>query len=114
MDQNKSISELSVKQLEEIAQGIYNGEIFTDRHCSAVEIPIVFMPIALMTTEQWDKIITSDAGMIYEYLHAAGPRGINGNPCFFSMKLLTTGQANQVLKMLEDIGAKEKKEVEYG
>jgi len=90
--------ELSEEELREIAEGIYHGRIFCDRQVhTPQEIPMVFMPLALMDDKGRASMILQDANFVYEYVEKAGPRSINGMPCFFSMRFLTTDQAKKVL-----------------
>lgn len=87
------MSKLTSKTLEElkqIAMDIYDQKIFIDRYCtSPEEVGMVFMVIMLGGLSDKDEEYRNDIGLIYEYYSEAGPRGINGKPCFTSLKLLS-------------------------
>jgi hypothetical protein len=90
----------TIQELQEIALGIHKGLIFTDRHVRIwQELTIVFMPLLFMMEDQTDKL--GDVGMVYEYIEKAGSRGINGYPCFMSMRTITQEEAKQVVAYVE-------------
>ena len=72
------------------------------------QVKMTFMPIVLGAfNDLQDQIIndprfpknTHTIVMFYEYLSEAGPRAINGYPCFFSCNLLMDKDAKKVLKL---------------
>lgn len=76
-------------ELKALAMDIVDGKVFTDQMLtSGVDIPMVFMPIILGGLKELTEEEKKDVAMIYEYLDKAGPRSINGNPCFFSLRIL--------------------------
>lgn len=77
------------KELRKLAADIYEGKVFTSSQCKANDIPFVFLPIGLGALSDKTKEELENLGLIYEYISAAGPRCINGNPTFFSMRTLT-------------------------
>jgi len=94
------------EELKEIAMGINSGTIFTDRHIPENQknmLPMVFMVISLMDEKARKKWIASEPGMIYEYLSAASPRGVNGLPSFFSMRILTKDETQKVIDYMDKI-----------
>jgi hypothetical protein len=97
------------EELKEIALGIHKGHIFTDRHVrSAQELSLVFMPLIFLKEEQIDKIKKEDIGMVYEYMDKAGPRSVNGMPCFMSMQMITEAEAKTVIGYVEKYREAEK------
>lgn len=78
-------------ELEQLAQDVVAGRVFTDRHCPNLEdLRMVFLALALADKEQIQELRKLDIGMLYEYLDQAGPRSINGMPCFFSFQYLNS------------------------
>ncbi len=67
-----------------------DGRIFTSADLQDHgDARMVFMPLGLMDAEQLEALKEADPGVIYEHMDQAGPRSINGMPCFFSFKTLT-------------------------
>jgi len=83
--------------LRKIAVDLYNNHIFTIQQIEQESlIPMVFMPIALGGLQNIPKEDLERIGSIFEYYSEAGPRGINGYPIFFSCKLISKEQWDQV------------------
>lgn len=93
----------SVDELKEVARGLHAGQIFTDRHVAnpQSDMTMVFMPLALGALSECSKEDVEQIGMIYEWIDKAGPRSVNGMPCFMSFKLLHRDDAVKVLKMYQ-------------
>lgn len=72
------------EELEKLAWDIVGGQVYTDRHCPENLIVSVFMPMMFVE----DKSFFDDVGLVYEYMDKAGPRSINGQPMFMSMRCL--------------------------
>lgn len=105
----KYITDERKVELVEIAKDMYNGRIFTDRHCrSGDEVSMVFMILTLMKPKDLKKIanLTGNKGMIYEYMDQAGPMSVNGLPTFFSCKVLTDTEAEFMFTKYEEIKTK--------
>ncbi len=89
------------KDLKQIAVDLYDDKIFCDRQLTnQSSMPMVFLPIALGAFKNEEDV--KDIGLIYEYLSEAGPRGINGYPCFFSMRILTIEETKEMFKHYEE------------
>jgi hypothetical protein len=87
----------SPAELKEIAMGIYKGEIWTDRHCnSARDVFSCFMVLGLGGKKVAEQMESRKIGLVYEYMSKAGPRAINGMPCFFSCQMLTQNETNEM------------------
>lgn len=73
-------------ELRQFVLGVVDGHIFTSAHIPDDEnrmLSMVFMP--LLFAQELDL---TDVGIVWEWVKDAGPRGINGMPCFFSMRLM--------------------------
>lgn len=98
----------SKQELEQIAVDYRAGRIFTDRDCNTVEeVTLCFMPLTLMTRAQMDGLKAQKPGLIYEYYDAAGPRSINGRPCFTSFRFLTEEEAAAVVVLTRQLAEAE-------
>ena len=49
----------------------------------------------------YKEVKLESIGMVYEYLDKAGPTGINGKPCFFSLRLLNKDDTKKVFDYYE-------------
>ena len=103
----KSLAEEDIKKL---AEDIYKGLIFTDRHINNPgDVSRVFMPLALLKKEEIEEFNAKPPGMIYEYIDKAGPMALNGMPTFFSFRFLNQEDAKKVNeKYIQIINAIEK------
>jgi len=88
---------LSDEELRAFVDDFVSGRLFTLHHMSPEDakrdLGLVFMPLGLaglggcgLSDEDVQNI-----GTIYERLEVAGPRSINGWPCFFSMRIMHKG-----------------------
>jgi len=90
---------LTDEEIKKLADEIYRGLIFTDRHIqNPDDISRVFMPLVLMKEEQIEEFRANPPGMIYEYMDKACPMSINGMPMFLSFRLLSKEDAKKVDK----------------
>ena len=93
-----------IEELRTLAKDIHRGAVFTDRHILGDQpemVGMVFMVLALMKSEQIKALAADPPEMIYEYLEKAGPRGVNGLPCFFSMQMINKHDFDLVFKMID-------------
>jgi len=94
---NEKYKPMTDDEIRKLAEDMYKGLIFTDRHLeNQKELPMVFMPLALMDKELIGELIKNPPGMIYEYLDKAGPMAINGMPMFLSLKMTSVDDAKKV------------------
>lgn len=107
---------LTKDQVNDIAVGIANNEIFTDLHIDPDDgdnirkIGMIWMPIGLGCLEGRDL---SNLGMIYSWVKDAGSRSVNGYPVFMSANFINKEQALVIHgKARELILAREKAEAE--
>jgi hypothetical protein len=103
-DESKGIPILDEKNLRELAMGICDGKIFHDRMIDPrrfqQDVGMVFMPLALGGLE---GIEPKTIGLMYEYYDQAGPRSVNGMPCFFSFRILHRDNIEDLQKYIEEI-----------
>lgn len=93
------------KELRQIAIDIYEGRIFTNRHCSGDEAKHVFMVIGLGGFKDMTKEKIENIGLIYEYMSEQGPRSWNGKPMFMSCRTLTKAETEKMFKFFEEYKA---------
>ncbi len=93
------------EKIKEIALGCINKHIFTSQHVrDANDIPHVFMAYGLGgSAEHSEWMRENDIAVFYEYMNKAAPRGINGNPVFFSHSFLSENDWKRVLDKVEKI-----------
>ena len=90
------------KEINELAQAIDQGRVFTSAQVNRSEdVSMVFMALALAGPEfsKWAK--ENDISVVYEFLDKAGPRSINGYPCFFSFRCVSKDDWAKVLALLQ-------------
>jgi hypothetical protein len=86
-------------EIKKLAEDMYKGLIFTDRHMSnREELQMVFIPLALADKWLIEELIENPPGMIYEYLDEASPREVNGMPMFFSFKMASIDDTKKVFE----------------
>jgi len=98
------ITPLTEKEIADLANDMYRGLIFTDRHVQRSEdVPSVFMPLIFMNEENIEKLKANPPGMIYEYFDKAGPRSINGMPIFWSFRMINVEDTAKVMERYKRI-----------
>lgn len=86
------------RDLNQLAEDLFHGKVFTDRHVrDNAHVHLVFIPLALASQEQLDKLREDGVFVIYEYLDKAGGRSVNGYPTFLSFQTLTKDEWIKVL-----------------
>jgi hypothetical protein len=99
MAKNTNLTELEILQ---IAEDIYKGQIFTDRHLRDKSmLQSVFMVLALADQKTIDSIKASKPGMFYEYLNKASPTAINGMPIFYSMRMANEDDTKKIFELVQ-------------
>ena len=88
-------------EIKQLAIDLYGGSIFTDRQCPPESLPMVFMPIALGAFKEDFDI--NKIGLIYEYIDKAGPRSINGMPCFMSFRWINRDDFDRVVVKFNEV-----------
>ena len=78
------------EEIKQLAIDFRAGKIFSDRHLQNPEdVSMVFMVLMFLDEAAIDELKANPPAMIYEYLSEAGPRSVNGYPCFMSHKYLS-------------------------
>ncbi len=92
------------EEIKKLAVDLQAGKIYTDRHISSINnLEMVFMTIALGAFAEWKEEDFKKLGLVYEYLDQAGPRSINGMPCFMSHRTLSLDDARKVFAKANEI-----------
>lgn len=93
------------EELKQFALDFATGDIYTSLQVEPEHLPLVFMPLALLSKEEADKIdaLPRDLqpGIFFEYVSKAGPRSINGHPIFWSVQWVCIGQAEHFMELFE-------------
>lgn len=101
----------SDQELKTLALDLFKGNIYSDRHIhkSKLEqdLPLVFMPLALMNEKEHKAFVKEEPYFIYEYLDKAGPRSINGMPMFMSLRSLNKADSDRMFEFYEELKKQE-------
>lgn len=90
--------------LKQLWMGIREGRVFTDRQCNDVEeVRLVFMVLAMMDRKGMVGMRRRRISMFYEYTNKAGPRSINGKPCFLSVRCLNSLDVKRLWEIREKV-----------
>lgn len=90
---------LTEEEIKDLANDIYKGLVFTDRHIQRPEdLSRVFMPLIFLKEKDIEDLKKNPPGMTYEYMSEAGPRSINGMPMFWSVRMISQEDAKKVLE----------------
>ena len=87
------------EELRKIAEDLWAGAIFTDRHIRKGDenlTSMIFMPLMFMDEATVLDMRVRGASVAYEYLSEAGRAGINGYPIFMSVRWLNETEAERV------------------
>lgn len=87
--------------LKKLAVEIYEGRVYTDRHCGEHMIMNVFMILGLGGLSKMSEDEINDIGLIYEYMDKANPMSVNGQPTFFSMRYLDKRKTKRMWEYYE-------------
>lgn len=86
-------------KIKQLAMDIVDGKVFGSwmmRDGDDRLMPTIFMPVMFMP-EWWAlECVRDKISQVYEYQSEAMPRGVNGYPCFGSMRLI---DRNDVAKL---------------
>lgn len=114
--------ERTEKELYQIANDLYAGQIFTNLHIHESErarmTGLVFMNLLFLNEEQREELKKEDAVLVYEYIQKAGPRSVNGYPTFTSCWYLSRTDYTRMMvhykKIEEAMKGLEPEEVKEG
>jgi len=94
----KGVPAKTPAELHQLATGIVQGRIFTDRHLDDVKLlPKVFLPIVLGAFRDVDP---NTVGMIYADMGSATGMAVNGYPMFRACAVLNKSDAITVYKLV--------------
>lgn len=91
MREPRLVPRKSREELRKFVDDFVSGRIFSSAHLPPTDdrlIGGVFLTAGLGGFSEWTLEELQQIGIIYEYLNQAGPRSINGYPCFFSLRVL--------------------------
>lgn len=92
------------EEIKQLALDCISDKIFTSQMCRSEEdIPMVFMVLTFTSKEMINQMIELKLSLIYEYYSEAGPRSVNGYPCFLSMKWLNVDDNNRFINKVKEI-----------
>lgn len=104
--QNETIPRLLEEELIKFIDDFSNGLIFTSNQVKDTSsLSMVFMPLMMY---KFSESQINDIGIIYAYLHTAGPRYINGYPIFMSASFLHKEDWAIAVKFLQEHEAQKK------
>ena len=102
--ESNGIPTMNEKNLRELAMDICDGKVFHDRLINPErfqqDVGMVFMPLALGGMEGLKE---KTIGLMYEYYDKAGPRSVNGMPCFFSCSILHRDCLSDLGKYMDEV-----------
>lgn len=104
-------------EAREMAIGVLAGTVVTNLGMDKEVAQRVFMPLALINKEQFDRDVLpiiaphlledppgeGPVGLIYEHLSKAGPVAVNGMPTFFSFQMLTPEETEMLWEEMDDV-----------
>ena len=94
------------KELKQLAIDISEGKVFGTFHMRPDDMErnmaVVFMPLVFMNEKQRKKLEDEKVAHFYEYIDQAGPRSVNGMPCFFSMRNIDQENWEKVVKYIKE------------
>ena len=96
--------------LKALALDIHKGLVFGSWSLPKEDptiIKMVFMVLALGDDKLFDSLKKHEVVHVYEYMSKAGPRSINGYPMFLSMHMITKGQWQKLIPLLQELQKQE-------
>jgi hypothetical protein len=64
---------------------------------------MIFMVLIFLDDISKKQMINDGAVHVWEYLKEAGPTSVNGYPCFYSCRMITTADLERVLAKAQQI-----------
>lgn len=93
------------KDLKQLAIDVSENKVFGTWQMSESDmnhLQVVFMPFIALSSEQTKKMREDNIIHFYEYYDKAGPRSVNGMPCFFSLCQINKDNWNKVVKYIKE------------
>jgi len=92
------------EEQEKLAWDIIGGQVFGTWNIPKGSDPTFpFLVLTLMSVEERQELITEGVVACYEYISEAGPRSVNGMPCFFSVRFLNKEDCKAVFDKVQEI-----------
>lgn len=92
---------ISDADIKEFVLGLADGRLFTSAHVgNPRDVMLVFMVLALMPN-RFPEDYARKVGVLWEWLEKAGPRSVNGMPCFFSARIMHVDDWKRALDAYE-------------
>lgn len=100
-------------QLVQIALDLHRGRIYSNLHLpEGMFASEVFIPLALLDQEQFDRLVQDPPGLVFEYMHKANEWAVNDLPQFFSVQMLSKEDAVKVFDMATKLAEAEQVQLE--
>jgi hypothetical protein len=103
---NPEVHRYTPEELSQFAKDYHADKIFGSwmiRDSDISMLGMVFMPLFFMDEITSKQLQNSGSIFCFEYYDKAGPRGINGNPIFYSMRIICKDDLQQVLDKAKKI-----------
>ena len=92
------------KELRQLAIDISENKVFGTfcmNKCEIAHMGAVFMPLMFLNDKQKKEMSDNKVVHLYEYYDKAGPRSINGMPCFFSFAQINKDDWEKIVKYIK-------------
>jgi hypothetical protein len=101
----KSYAPKTDEEIKALAEDLYRGRIFTDRHIRNGDkmATSVFMPIAFFDEKTLKSLREAKIGLFYEYMDKACPVSVNGYPTFGSVRMLSQDDTKRLFELHDKI-----------
>jgi hypothetical protein len=100
---------LTDEEVTKLAKAMYKNEVFFSfmipEDQRANMLFSVFMVLIFMDEITIKQMQANDIDVFYEFYDQAGPRSINGYPCFFSCRSMTRADGIRVIAKYNEIKA---------
>jgi len=122
-----SINTQSDDELNKLAHDIFDGKVYTDRHCLNIdEISSRFIPLNSLKSSKSPKTLSEkrdellyeimekdiddkyfddfigNIGLIYSYINQASPISFNKGPVFYECKFLTKEDTSKLFSFIKN------------
>lgn len=98
---------LTDEEVTKLAKAMYRNEVFFSfmipENQRMSMLFSVFMVLLFLDDITRKQMIADEIDVFYEYMDQAGPRGVNGYPCFFSCRSMTRTDGNRVIAKYNEI-----------
>lgn len=108
----KRYTTMSDEKIKQVAMDCVEDRIFGSwmlRKGDEYNVTMVFMVIMMMPLWWRLELERDEIVQFYEYLSEASPRGVNGYPCFFSLRTLDRNDVRRIDIAIKRIVALKKK-----